>query len=309
MAGVLIYSNKANLALELQSAATVIAQGRSIKTLLINDSYDVAELDSKAAVYVNKQEGLCMSDVGAIAATIKEAAQQLDCDILLLSSDRRGKELVGRLAQKLNSGCVTDVSSLKVEGDKIVATRNALGGAVVAEQSINSDIKIFALAPKSYPVPESASGHAGVEEISITVPLSKLSFISAQPKATDSVDISAAEILIAVGLGVEEQNALPDVEAIAKALKGEVACSKPLATDKKWFPEDRIIGISGKTCKPQLAILLGISGQVQFWAGIRDAKIIAAVNIDENCGIMSMVDYSLAADVKEFIPAFLNQLA
>jgi electron transfer flavoprotein alpha subunit len=99
------------------------------------------------------------------------------------------------------------------------------------------------------------------------------------------------------------------VQDIAQAIGGEVACSKPVATDKKWLSEERIIGISGKICKPTVAILLGISGQVQFSVGIRDAKTIISVNNDENALICDMSDYVLIADLQEAIPELKNAVA
>ena len=79
-----------------------------------------------------------------------------------------------------------------------------------------------------------------------------------------------------------------------------------MATDKKWLSEERIIGLSGKKCKPQLAILMGISGQVQFTVGIRDAKTIVAVNSDENATINQMADYIITADLLDVV-AQMNQ--
>ena len=88
-----------------------------------------------------------------------------------------------------------------------------------------------------------------------------------------------------------------------------MACSKPVATDKKWLSEERVIGLSGKQCKPDLAILLGIYGQVQFTVGIRDAKTIVAVNSDENAVINQMADYVLTADLHEVVPELISLLA
>ena len=99
------------------------------------------------------------------------------------------------------------------------------------------------------------------------------------------------------------------VEELANKLGGQVACSKPVATDKKWLSEERVIGLSGKQCKPDLAILLGISGQVQFTVGIRDAKTIVAVNSDENAVINQMADYVLTADLHEVVPELISLLA
>lgn len=119
-------------------------------------------------------------------------------------------------------------------------------------------------------------------------------------KAGDVADIQAADVLVVIGQGVEEDD-LPIAEKIAKKLGGEIACSKPVATDKKWLPEDRIIGLSGKKCKPQLAIVLGVSGQVQFTVGIRDAHTIIAVNNDENAYMLQVADYAMVSDAGQVI--------
>ncbi len=98
------------------------------------------------------------------------------------------------------------------------------------------------------------------------------------------------------------------VQKITQALGGEIACSKPVATDRKWFPEDRIVGLSGKICKPQLALILGVSGQVQFTVGIRDANTIVAVNNDENAYMLQMADYTMVADLKKVLPELSKSL-
>jgi electron transfer flavoprotein alpha subunit len=98
------------------------------------------------------------------------------------------------------------------------------------------------------------------------------------------------------------------VEELARVLGGELACSKPVATDQRWFPEERIVGLSGKKCKPQLAICLGISGQVQFNVGIRDARILVAVNNDPGAYIFQISDYGIAADLHEVVPRLVKGL-
>lgn len=310
MAGILTYSEKAATAMELITAAQEIANQKNIpvKSLSINDEALAQALSQKgAAVYHITNADIHLADPGAIAQAIQEAAEQLDCDIILLSSNRRGKELAGRVAQKLGAGCLTDVSTLKVEGAKIVGERNALGGATIAAQTVSTDKQVLAIVPKSYSLPE--DGNGSVEEIKLDVQATGIKLLQSTAKAGDTVDIEAAEILVAVGQGLEDQDDLKTVEAIAKALGGEVACSKPVATDRKWLSEERIIGLSGKKCKPQLAILMGISGQVQFIVGIRDAKTIVAINNDENATIMSMSDYVLVADIKDVLPDLQKALA
>jgi len=92
------------------------------------------------------------------------------------------------------------------------------------------------------------------------------------------------------------------IEDLAQTLGGLVACTKPLATDLKWLPESRIVGLSGKIGKPRLALCLGISGQVQFSVGIREAKTIMAINTDPNAYIFQITDYGLIADLHQAVP-------
>lgn len=305
MAGILIYSDKTSHAIELINAASLL--GTDIKAISINDAAQSAELSAKgAAVSKIENPSISLADTAAVAEAIKQSVDQLGADIILLSSNRRGKELAGRIAQKIGAGCLTDVTSLQLHDGKVKCVRNALGGATVATQSIQTKKQVIAIVPKSFALAENGLGSE--QDLSVEInPTVK--FIESKPKAGDSVDIEAAEVLVAIGQGLEDQADLKTVESIAKKLGGEVACSKPIATDKKWLSEERIIGLSGKKCKPELAILMGISGQVQFVVGIRDARTIVAINSDENATIMKMADYVLVADLKDVLPALEKSLA
>lgn len=305
MATVLIYSDKNTLALELLTAAREIGAA-AIKAVTINDNESAQVLaNSGAEVFNIENAELNLADTAAVADALAQAVNQLGTEVVLLSSNRRGKELAGRLAQIISAGCLTDVTALQVNGDRIECQRNALGGATVATQAITHSKKVIAIRPRTFDA--AAAGAAGnVGSLQIEVRPSAVKLVEVRSKAGDSVDIEAAEILVAVGQGMESQDDLPLAEELAKKLGGEVACSKPVATDKKWLSEERVIGLSGKKCKPQLALLLGISGQVQFTVGIRDARVIASVNTDENAGINQMSDYILTADLKQVLTD-LNQ--
>ncbi|MGI6421680.1 MAG: electron transfer flavoprotein subunit alpha/FixB family protein [Syntrophomonadaceae bacterium] len=302
MAEVIVYSANPELALELISAARLINE--QVAALSINDD-ELAQTLSQAGARAIKitHPDLTVSDTAAVAAAIKQVLDKLQAEVVLLSSDRRGKELAGRLAQLMGAGCLTDVAALEVKGGQIECRRNALGGATVAVQSIEGP-QLIAIRPRSYPAAEAAAG--SLEEMAVDIQASGVKVVDFKAKAGDTVDIEAAEILVAVGQGLEDEGQLAGVHDLAAKLGGEVACSKPLATDKKWLSEERIIGLSGKKCKPQLALLFGISGQVQFTVGIRDAKVIVAVNTDENAAINYMADYIMQADLHQIIQE-LNQ--
>lgn len=308
MAKILIYSAKDTLALELLSAARLIAgeTGAEIVALTINDDDQGRILANVGAhVYRVNAPDLVMADVAAVADVIAQGVQQLGAGVVLLSSDRRGKELAGSVAQFIEAGCITDISAIQVNNGRIECQRNALGGATVATQYIEGDKQVLAIAPKAFPA---ASGEGGsISELQITVKPSGIKVRETKTKDSDSVNIEEAAVIVAVGQGLRSKEDLAMVEALARSLGGVTACSKPVATDKKWLPEDRVIGLSGKQCKPDLALLFGISGQVQFTVGIRDAKTIVAVNTDENATINQMADYILTADMHEVIPE-LNRL-
>ena len=296
MAGVLIFSENRGLALELLTAANSLNATAVSACVINNDEQAQALASAGVKVYIVKNNDLVMADVGAVAGAVKQVADKAGADMVLLASNRRGKELAGRLAQAMNAGCLTDVTALSIEGNKTLCQRNALGGATVATQYIDADRKVIAIRPRTF---EAAAGvgAGSVEEVAVEVKKAGVTVLEFKSRAGDSVDIEAAEVLVVVGQGLNSQDDLPAVEDLAKKLGGEVACSKPVATDKKWLSEERIIGLSGKKCKPQLAVLLGISGQVQFTVGIRDAKTIVAVNSDENASINQMADYIITADL------------
>ncbi len=298
MAGVLVYSDKLNLGLELLTAAQAI--NAEVKAVAINDDELARGLAAAGAkVFKVDNSNINLADVAAVAAALQQIADKENVTTVLLASNRRGKELAGRLAQKLTAGCLTDVSGFAVAGDKIECRRNALGGATVATQVIAADKKVIAIAPRSFEM--AGAGQGTISNVEVEVAAPKLKVLEVKTKTADAVDIEAADILVAVGQGLNSQDDLGAVEDLAKAIGGEVACSKPLATDKKWLSEERVVGLSGKICKPELAILLGISGQVQFTVGIRDAKTIVAINSDDNASINQMADYILTKDLHEVV--------
>lgn len=305
MAEILIYSDNTNLALELLTAAQII--GQDTKVVCINNSAQTQDLiDRGAQVYQINDSEITISDTAVIADCIAQAASKLESQIVLLASDRRGKELAGRVAQKLMAGCLTDIKAINVNGSKLECFRNSLGGATIVTQSVVSEKQVLAISPKTFK-PAEKSGSGSVNGLLVSTCNSKVRVIERIQKSKDDVDIQSADVLVAVGCGAEMDD-LPYIKGIAGALGGVLACSKPVATDRKWFSEDRIIGLSGKICKPDLAFILGVSGQVQFTVGIRDARILISINSDENAAMNQMADYYMAADLKEVLPELCEYL-
>lgn len=294
---ILVYSDNIKFINELLKAAELI--GEAVVLAVNSESKAQAMAGMGREVLHYRNEEVSIADTMAMAKVISKVAQQSGTEVILLGSDRRGKELAGRVSAELEAGCLTDVNGISIENREIVCQRNAFGGATVAQQSILTQYKVIAVSPKAF-VGDIVAGQGSIQEIQLDAS-SSIKVLSYTEKQQGLADIGSADIIVAIGQGVEDQHRVSDVEAIAAALGGEVACTKPVATDRKWLAEDRIIGLSGATCKPSLAILFGISGQVQFAVGIRDAKKIITINTDEQADMVRMSDYYLVADADETI--------
>ena len=113
-------------------------------------------------------------------------------------------------------------------------------------------------------------------------------------------------MIVDVGQGMKEKADLVMAEELAALFEGQVACTRPVSSERDWFPD--WLGLSGKRIHADLCVTLGVSGSIQHVVGIRDAKTIVAVNNDENAGIFSQADYGVVADLHEFVPAFITAL-
>ncbi|MGA2028435.1 MAG: electron transfer flavoprotein subunit alpha/FixB family protein, partial [Syntrophobacteraceae bacterium] len=157
------------------------------------------------------------------------------------------------------------------------------------------------------PAPLVEGREGKVREVS-TVPFSAVTVISRTAKAREAVDITEAKIIVSVGRGFEKKEDLKLARDLADVLGGEVGCSRPIAEELRWLPEDVYMGISGKKVKPDLYIGVGVSGQIQHVTGIRDSKIIFAINRDESAPIFEAADYGIVGDLYQVVPILIEEL-
>ena len=305
MGSILVFSERASLAFELLGKATELGgqMGLEVAAAAFTPPEGEAFLKRGASrVFYSDQAELKDFEASVYSQALAQIAQKAGASLILLGSTRRGKELAGRLAQKLQAGCLTDVKSIDRKEGKIICVRNAFGGATEAAQTITTQVQVIALMPRAYePAPE-GERKGEIVNLQLDLKTSRVKVLKKSEKDTGAVDIQGAEVLVCVGKGLARQDDLIIIEELAQALGGLVACTKPLATDLKWLPESRIVGLSGKIGKPRLALCLGISGQVQFAVGIREARTIMAINTDPNAYIFQITDYGLVADLHQAVP-------
>jgi electron transfer flavoprotein alpha subunit len=126
-------------------------------------------------------------------------------------------------------------------------------------------------------------------------------------EAKSAVDLTQAPLIVAIGRGIKAPENIPQAEALAKALGGEIAASRPIC-DEGWLPMERQIGSSGQTVAPKLYLALGISGAIQHVVGMKGARTIVAINKDANAPIFEIADYGVVGDIFEIMPALTEAL-
>lgn len=313
MADILVYSDSISTAKELAYKGREFAQalGLGISAAALGPQADAeaAELGAFGAdrIFVSKDSALDGLQTDVVAEALAQIAKEADAKYILIGSTRRGKELAGRLAQKLGAGAVTDVNAMAVEDGDLVAARFAFGGATVAREKVSGDIKVFAVMPKTFEIGEVKAGAGTVVAPALSLKPSAVKLVETRPKEGEAVNLEAAERLVCVGRGLSKKEDLPMVEEFCAALGAELGCTKSLC-DWEWLPENRLVGLSGTKTKPTLYVSLGISGQVQHTVGISSAKIIVAINKDEKALIFNIADYGIVGDIYTVVPALTAAL-
>ncbi len=295
---ILAFSHYLDLAGELISAGMSLGE---VSLLLTSD-----QRDRLADVRGAKRALICDSISSDEQAPLLDLLTELakDYDLLMLSSDKRGRELTGQVAQRLDRAVAIEVSSLSLDGGRLIVERMTLGGKAVAVEELPLPAVVSIQKGRFKP----AGGP--IQEV-VEVKLGRASgydVIERRAKPRLGIPLDKADVVIAVGRGFKRREDLRLAYELAEALNGVVGCTRPLAADLKWMPEESWIGISGVRVAPKLLLVIGASGQQQFSAGIMDSKIIVAVNNDPQAPIFENSDYGIVRDLYEFLPALVRRL-
>jgi electron transfer flavoprotein alpha subunit len=246
-------------------------------------------------------------DAETYAHVLFEVAKENGPDILLITSTRLGKEVAGRVAQKLQAGCVTDAIDLTSKGSEVVIDRYALGGNTISSEIIKTRKKVVSIMPRTFEAHPSPVG-GRIEKMDLRIPRSRVELLERRKKPTESSNIESAETLVCVGKGLSNMEDLAMVNELCTALKGELGCTRALSSDYHWISEDRMVGISGKRCKPKLHVSIGISGQIQHTVGIMSSKLIVAINKDKEAPVFKIADYGIVGDLYQVVPKLTEKI-
>lgn len=226
---------------------------------------------------------------------------------MLIGSTRNGKPLAARLATRLDAGCVPDCTRLSIdENERLVGERITYGGTAFARITFKSKLQIATVPSRAFDKPEKKDRTGQIEKLDFKAEVPRTEVIERKPLETSSVRIEDAAYIVSGGRGLEKRDDVALLEELAGVIGGQVGCTRPLVEDRKWFTD--WIGLSGHKVKPKLYIACGVSGVIQHVAGIRDSKIIVAINKDPEAPIFEIADYGVVGDLYEVVPALKEAL-
>ena len=222
------------------------------------------------------------------------------------------RDFAPKLAAALERSFLSDCISYRNEGGSLVFTRQLFQG------KMNADIS-FDCAPPCFVSVQAGSfsgdklakgdGPAAVEPFGVKIDAAE---VRTQPQekfqeSKRTVDLAQAEIIVAVGRGIKEQENVAVAQKLAEALGAELGGSRPIC-DNGWLPMERQIGSSGQTVAPKLYVALGISGAIQHLVGMKGSRTVVAINKDANAPIFEVADYGIVGNLFDIVPALTEEI-
>ena len=223
---------------------------------------------------------------------------------IVCSANTFGKNLMPRIAAKLDTSQVSDI--IKVESSDTFVRPIYAGNAFATVKSTDAK-KCITIRPTSFDPCESSGGSAPIETAEAAEEFSLTKFVKREEIKSDRPELGTARIVVSGGRGMQSGDNFKLITSIADKLNAAIGASRA-AVDAGYISNDHQVGQTGKVVVPDLYIAVGISGAIQHLAGMKESKVIVAINKDGEAPIFSVADYGLEADLFEALPQFLEEL-
>jgi electron transfer flavoprotein alpha subunit len=265
-----------------------------------------------AKVFAIENAKLELYTPDAFAAALKQFITSKQPKLVLMPHTYQVRDFVPKLATAMGQTVISDAIGYKKDGEKLLFTRQMFQGKFAADVSFTGNPPWFVTfqngAFRGDKV-EAGVSPAPVETVAVEI---TDGVVRNKPQevfkeAKQAVDLTQAEIIVAVGRGIKEQKNIEIAKRLAEALGGELAASRPIC-DSGWLPMDRQIGSSGQTVAPKLYLALGISGAIQHIVGMKGARTIVAVNKDSEAPIFEIADYAVVGNLFEIVPPLIEEV-
>jgi electron transfer flavoprotein alpha subunit len=248
----------------------------------------------------------------AFSAGLKQFLESKQPKLVLMPHTYQVRDFVPKLATAMGRSVISDCIGYKKDGDNLVFTRQMFQGKFTADVSFTADAPWFVTFQNGAfrgDKAEAGSSTAPLETIPVDIADGAVRNKPQEvfKEAKQAVDLTQAEIIVAVGRGIKEQKNIELARQLAEALGGELAASRPIC-DSGWLPMDRQIGSSGQTVAPKLYLALGISGAIQHIVGMKGARSIIAINKDHEAPIFEIADYAIVGNLFDVVPPLIEEV-
>ena len=262
-------------------------------------------------VFIYDDERLKNFDIERYANCFADFIERIKPSSILVGATNVGRCLAPRVAARFHTGLTADCTKLEIkENTDLVQIRPAFGGNIMAQiVNPNHRPQFATVRYKIFDAPEKVKEiHGEIEMVPVKEEWlnshNEILWVEEKPK---EVDISEADVIVAVGRGLKSKDDLDMVYELADELGAVVACSRPLV-ESNVFDTKHQIGLSGKTVKPKLLITLGISGAIQFTSGMNNSECVIAINNDKNAQIFDVANYGIVGDMYEIVPKLIEEI-
>jgi electron transfer flavoprotein alpha subunit len=269
---------------------------------------EIAGYDVEKVIHASNEK-LAEYTPDAYADALEGIVKQVDSSFVFLTHTYQVRDFAPKLAARFQKSLISDCIRAKVEDNNIGFTRRIFLGKLDADVSSDGVSPVFATFQTGAYRPDQAKKGSGAPVETVAVEVGEVRMIPEAPfqEAKQAVDLTKADVIVAVGRGIKSKDNLVLAEKLAEVLGGDLAASRPIC-DADWLPIDRQIGSSGQTVAPKLYIALGISGAIQHLVGMKNSGTIVAINKDPEAPIFDIADYGIAGDLFEAVPVLTEEV-
>jgi electron transfer flavoprotein alpha subunit len=295
------HSNAAIAGATLNTVAAAQAIGGDIHLLVAGSACGAA---AEAAGKIAGVAKVLVADNAAYAHQLPENVAPLVAELgkgyshILACATANGKNILPRVAAQLDVDQISEIIAV-VSADTF--KRPIYAGNAIATVQSTASVKVISVRSTGFDPVAAEGGSAAIEAVSGSADAGKSAFVAEELAKSDRPELTAAKIVISGGRGMQNGDNFKHLYSLADKLGAAVGASRA-AVDAGFVPNDMQVGQTGKIVAPQLYIAVGISGAIQHLAGMKDSKVIVAINKDADAPIFQVADYGLVADLFEAIP-------
>ncbi|MDQ3035624.1 MAG: electron transfer flavoprotein subunit alpha/FixB family protein [Myxococcota bacterium] len=244
------------------------------------------------------------------APTIAATAKDGGYGVVVATATTYGKDLMPRVAARLEAGVASDIASVTVDGGSLVYRRPMYAGNVFGHCVVETAIQVVTVRQTEFEAAEEKGGSSPSESVSIVEDdaASRVEFVSLESQKSERPELTEADIVVSGGRALKSaENFETVLEPLVDALNAAMGASRA-ACDAGYVPNDLQVGQTGKVVAPKLYLAIGISGAIQHLAGMKGSKVIVAINKDKEAPIAQVADYFLVGDLFQVVPELTSEV-